>query len=134
MKSIALFTLSFLLGLQQLTAQNLNFIQSNNPSVTIDVEDDVEIINWEVQKEVNASFYIIEKSDNGVDFYQVATVKAKGYSTVSTQYSLEQDATDSLMQPVYKVILVAMDGMRTVAYSAQSLSADTQYLASKSVK
>lgn len=119
MKSLALFILGITFSIQ-LSAQGSTNLNSNQPNVEVELIDGEQIISWKLQKEINTSFFIVEKSLNGRDFVQVSTVKAKGHSTFPTEYSLETSIDDSIQKPIYRVTLVQMDGVRISADSNSS--------------
>ncbi|HVF81679.1 MAG TPA: hypothetical protein VM884_07085 [Flavisolibacter sp.] len=59
-------------------------ITSFNASAT---ENCVVNIIWQTSQEVNASYYSVERSDNGRTFYEVARTKAAGNSATALSYS-----------------------------------------------
>jgi trimeric autotransporter adhesin len=72
-------------------------------------------LNWESANEVNTSNYILERSTDGADFRQIATVPAKGNS--SNSYSYLDFSVGTLMSPVVYYRLKIVDNNGSFAYS-----------------
>ena len=52
-------------------------------------KDGLVLLEWETGSEVNVESFIIEKSNNGVDFFQLGNKAAKGSSSINTFYSFD---------------------------------------------
>ncbi|MGB0177964.1 MAG: hypothetical protein ACPF9D_12415, partial [Owenweeksia sp.] len=81
------------------------------------LEDGIPQILWETPREINTSFFIIERADTGHLFTSITTVKASGYSQFPKSY-LHNDLAAPSMRCRYRVILVMMDGTRIIAEPA----------------
>jgi hypothetical protein len=81
----------------------VNFI-----SVNATIAGNTVNVTWQVSKEVNTDLYIIERSDNGVQFNQIGSVAASGNS----QYQW-LDATVVSGTFFYRIIAVDHDGKKT---------------------
>lgn len=107
MKTLALTILLAINTFQFTYAQN--DLEKNQIELSSHYEDGVTVLNWVSAQEVNTSYYLVEKSNDGVNFYMVAKIKA-GSSTYSpTNYSFE-DVEEENGLAHYKVTLVLMDG------------------------
>jgi hypothetical protein len=53
-------------------------------------------VEWETASEINNDFYTIERSSNGTDFYQVATIDGGGKSSSFRQYSWTDHSPESI--------------------------------------
>lgn len=109
------------LALIILTIINLNTfsqIKPNMVTITIEKEDGINVLSWESQKEINTSYYIIEKSINGSDFEILGTQKAGSSTYHNTNYSFE-DVEDVDQDLTYKITLVLMDGTTVAAIKDQ---------------
>ena len=115
MKFIAIVILSLSIFNNKVEAQNISSkIDFKEVPVKVLVEDDMEVLLWTLKKEVNTSFFIIERSEDGIVFSAVATVKAKGHSVLPTNYSFEWISNSPSANATYRVVLVGMDGVKTV--------------------
>lgn len=104
--AISIFTLSNLFAQSGPTT-------SNYISTVLEIEDGEAILCWDMKKESNTAYFIVEASTNSRDFNPIATVQAAGYSFKPTHYALDGLAHDSVVK--YRVIMVAMDGQRVCA-------------------
>lgn len=107
MKTIALILITIFFGIN-LHSQNQS-IRANQIELNIEYEDEVTLITWQTKREINSSCFIIEKKVAGQAYEIIRIVKAKGYSTVSQEYVLE-DVEANLSNTIYKVSLVKMGG------------------------
>lgn len=90
-------------------AQNIG--TSNQIQISTEVEDSVTTVSWVSTKEVNSSYYILEKSVNGSEFKTIHTEQASGSTHAKTSYEFE-DLDYSSSDTQYRVTLVFMDGSR----------------------
>ncbi|MEO6612558.1 MAG: T9SS type A sorting domain-containing protein [Chitinophagaceae bacterium] len=58
-------------------------------------------LKWVTSTEINASHFVIERSYNGTDFTDIATVMAAGNSTTEKIYSYSDNTVSSLYQVAY---------------------------------
>jgi hypothetical protein len=56
------------------------------------------IVEWTTQTEINNDYFIVEKSYNGIDFFEVAKVDGNGNSNISISYQINVEAEN---QTVY---------------------------------
>ncbi|MBX7224504.1 MAG: metallophosphoesterase [Chitinophagales bacterium] len=70
---------------------------------------DVVLLDWETGSEVNVDRFIIEKSGNGVDFFELGSKDAKGTSSINTYYSIE-DAFPYSGVNYYRIKILDNDG------------------------
>lgn len=107
MKTLALIILLAINSTQFAFAQN--DLEKNQIALSSYYEDGVTIINWVSTQEVNTSYYLIEKSLDGENFYTIGEVKAGSSTFSQKEYSFEDVESDSGLAK-YKVTLVLMDG------------------------
>ncbi len=67
-------------------------------------------LNWVTYNEVNVSHFSLLSSTNGVDFNEVAPVKAKGVPNRTTKYTFVDETKDLSLGRYYKVLIVDIDG------------------------
>lgn len=69
----------------------------NNPlpitlrSFTAEPKADEVLVNWETVSEVNNDFFTVERTTNGIDFEEVATVDGAGNSNFPLEYQISDD-------------------------------------------
>ncbi len=105
-------------------AQNAT-LKTNEIAINLEVEDGMTTVFWSSNREVNTSYFIIEKSVNGKAYTALGTRAAGGSTHQAETYSFEDVASDSALAQ-YRVTLVCMDGSR---YSVQTANFHTQGLA-----
>ena len=100
---------NLIITIAALTVLALNNLKAqNNIPLSINNEDGNISLEWNTQKEVNSSYFVIESSNDNLNFCTIAKVKAAGYSVNSKSYQLE-----SVSQGLYyRVTLVNMEGER----------------------
>jgi hypothetical protein len=73
-------------------------------------------LSWKTSKEVNSSYFTIEKSTNGINFEEAGTVSAKGNSKILNHYSFtDENHLTSSGTIYYRLRIVDLDG--TFEYS-----------------
>ena len=100
-------------------AQN-NSNKENNITFNVEIEDGVCVLNWESNREVNTSYYLIEKSIDGKNFETLSTQKAGSSTYQWTSYSFE-DLNANNANSQYRITLVKMDGSTVSTLSNLSL-------------
>ena len=89
----------------------LAFSQNNSNQINLKIEreDGINILKWESNREINTSYYLVEKSVNGGEYKILGTQKAGSSTYTKTNYSFE-DMEEHQENTSYKIILVFMDG------------------------
>jgi hypothetical protein len=85
-----------------LPVQLLKFAASLNSNQTVD-------LSWATAQEVNSDFFSIQRSPDGVNFMEIGKVKARGFSSITTNY----DFTDPSIlhgSANYRLQIVDLDG------------------------
>ncbi len=67
------------------------------------------LITWQTASEINNDHFIIERSDNGIDFYTIGTQKGNGNTPKTTNYIFE-DQSPSKNKAYYRLKDVSFDG------------------------
>lgn len=135
MKFIALLSLSLSFFTFQLNAQKIDSLNSiKELPVKLIIQEDSESIYWTLPKEVNSSFFIIERAEDGKSFEAIATIKAKGHSVMPTEYTYEWYTDKSPNKVSYRIILVGMDGLKTLVGTDTGENPLTNNLAAKEQK
>ncbi len=80
-------------------------------------------LSWSTAQELNNSMFIIEKSENGVDFSPIGTVRAAGTSSGVKKYHF-LDAQASAKKVTYRLKQVDFDGK---AQMSEKLSIEKKY-------
>jgi hypothetical protein len=128
MKTLAT-TLTLILLISLNTFGQNTLLKTNEIAVTVEVEDGITTVIWESKREVNTSYFVVEKSISGMDFVAVETVRASGSTHQSETYSYEDLDSDTTVAQ-YRITLVCMDGTR---YAVQTSTYATQGLAEVTV-
>ncbi len=80
----------------------VQFAATLNPDQTV-------LLTWSTAQETNSDHFEIQRSTNGTDFKTIGTVKAKGFSSVTTNYSYtDTDPLNSVNY--YRLKMVDLDG------------------------
>jgi hypothetical protein len=66
-------------------------------------------LNWKTQSEINSSYFVIERSTDGVNFNSIGTKQAAGNSTLELTYN-HVDPNMSVPAYYYRLKLVDIDG------------------------
>ena len=98
---------------------------SSNIEFSIEVEDGAILLNWEIEREVNTSYFLVERSDGKGEYEVISRVKAGSSTFQRTTYEFE-DVTNSDDFHRYRITLVYMDG---TSISALPESKDTMNVA-----
>jgi len=69
------------------------------------------VLQWETSSELNNDYFIIERSEDGYDFYQVGVVDGAGNSTTTINYSWTDE--NSSVGSYYRLTQVDFDGSTT---------------------
>lgn len=101
--------------------------QTNNIPVSITNEDGNTSLQWNTQKEVNSSYFVVESSDNNQTFTTVAKIKAAGYALNGKAYELEGLSSNLY----YRITLVNMEGQRISSLAINPNVNDNNLMAKK---
>ena len=104
--------------------------RANNVSVEIIVEEGNVQILWNTNKEVNSSYFLIEKSTDSIHFTAVKMVKAAGKSDFARHYEYSETA-DVVTNVFYRVTLVTMNGEQIASVPATATNGNMGNIASK---
>jgi phage-related tail fiber protein len=120
---LALFT-SF-----SLTAQSTKI---NTVHISVENEDGILTLNWNTSREVNTSYFVTEKSTDGINYTAMASTKAASSSMFPRSYQAEdRSGCDSVIY--YRVVLVLMNGERIAStpavYRFNNSNNDEQHIA-----
>jgi hypothetical protein len=70
---------------------------------------DVVNLKWTTLSENNTSHFVVEYSDNGRSFIQLATIKAQGDAATESTYTFEHNRADKFKTNFYRIRLVDKD-------------------------
>jgi hypothetical protein len=115
-------TFTIIILLQIATPLLAQHSSTNQIQVNTQVEDGITILNWEVNREVNSSYFIIERSINQEAFEVIDTKKANS-STFKTTHYIYEDVENASRNSQYRVKLVLMDG--SVNYATTEITIDS---------
>ena len=59
------------------------------------------LLNWQTTNEINSKHFLIQRSVDGINFTNVDTVKAAGFSTTIKNYSYKDDINNIVSSPIY---------------------------------
>ncbi|MFA7380217.1 MAG: hypothetical protein WC150_07140 [Bacteroidia bacterium] len=129
LKSTLALLAAFALTFNAVAQTNLS-PRANNVSVEITIEDGTVQILWNTNKEVNSSYFLIEKSTDSIHFTAVKMIKAAGKSDFVRNYEYSETA-DVVTKVFYRVTLVTMNGEQIASVPASVKSVNTENIASK---
>jgi hypothetical protein len=66
-------------------------------------------VDWSTAQEVNSSYYLVERSAEAKNFVEIGRVKAKGFSSITTNYAYT-DQTPLPATGYYRLKMVDLDG------------------------
>lgn len=72
-------------------------------------------LNWTTLEESNNSHFVIESSNNGINYTALATLKAKGNSTNTEAYSFVHNTPNLNGKNFYRIKQVDLDGRNTLS-------------------
>lgn len=110
MKKLVSIIALALVVLSTANSQTTSFFDSQL-QIRVSFIDHTPVIEWESEKEINTSYYIIEKQVNN-QFEIITTVKAGGSTYGWKQYQYEDVSADTAIPSNYRLTLVWMDGTR----------------------
>jgi hypothetical protein len=84
-------------------------------TVAIIREDSENIISWQMQREVNTSHFLVEKSVDGIHYEVVSMIKASGHVNFAKTYTYTD--TEGAQNCLYRVITVNMEGSAKYSYA-----------------
>ena len=76
---------------------------------TVNATSNTATISWTTQQEANSAYFAIERSTNGANWEQIATVEAKGNSSTVSNYNYQDNASLNGVS-YYRLKMVDMDG------------------------
>ena len=127
LKSTFALLAAFALTFNAVAQTNLT-TRTNNVSIEINIEEGNVQITWNTNKEVNSSYFLIEKSTDSIHYTAVKMVKAAGKSDFTRHYEYSEIA-DVATKVFYRVTLVTMNGEQIASVPATAFS--TENIASK---
>ena len=88
------------------------------------------LLNWQTAAEVNSSHFILERSVDNVRYTAIATVTAKGFSDVKTNYSFTDNKPVNFDRPTYyRLQMIDRDGSKKVSKIVSvTLKTDRSYV------
>ena len=98
--------------------------KTNQVAVEITHEDGEVVLNWNTVKEMNSSYFLVEKSTDGIHFTQVKMISAAGNSNFTRNYTFT-DSEANTGNVLYRVMLVTMNGQQIVSASVPSANKST---------
>jgi hypothetical protein len=115
MKSLQILIV-FFLGLGSLITSQAQTINPKTDSIvaSIDHEDGIITLTWMAESVVNASYFVVEKSYDGVHFFITGSKIAYTRNAMQKNYEVT-DILDSNAHVYYKITLVNMEGRHLVS-------------------
>ncbi len=92
---------------------------SNHIELTTSLEYDITVVSWETFNEANTSYFLIEKSTDGITFKKIGKQVASGSSNKVNSYTFEDLSVDSVLVQ-YRITLICMDGSSFASNTATS--------------
>ncbi|MEQ8908314.1 MAG: hypothetical protein RIC95_03915 [Vicingaceae bacterium] len=108
MKKFSLI-ISFLFILQTTPFAQGNDLKANQVELNCKEADGITLLQWTSNREVNTSYYLIEKSVDGKAFETIGKVKAGSSTYSTTHYEFEDIAKEEIFVK-YRLKLILMDG------------------------
>ena len=131
MKTLAtnLATFAFLVITLSASAQS-TVSKINEVRVETNYEDGLMNIEWNTQKEVNSSYFLVQKSSDNVHFTAVKMVPASGNSNFTRHYQYSEIEI-STGEVYYRVTMVTMNGQEIASAAIPVILINTGNLAIK---
>lgn len=104
--------------------------KANTLSVTVENEEGETLLKWNTSREINTSYFIVEKSTDGINYAQIATVKASGNSVFPHSYEFA-DINKTKVPSTFRIALVTMDGGQMVSLPFSNTQANIEGIAAK---
>jgi hypothetical protein len=80
-------------------------------SFSISTKNNMPLLSWTTQTEVNAGYFSIRRSTNGKDFIEIDKVRAAGNSSVNSNYAFtDENVSDAFSYVYYALGIVDKDG------------------------
>ena len=83
-------------------------------------------VSWETSMEFNANYFSVQRSSDAIYFQELGKVKAKGFSSVATNYFFA-DSQSQVGTAYYRLEMVDLDGQskfsRVIAVSSENMGA-----------
>lgn len=98
--------------------------KTNQVTVEVTHEDGEVVLNWNTVKEINSSYFLVEKSTDGIHFTQIKMIPAAGNSNFARNYTFT-DSEANTGNVLYRVMLVTMNGQQMASASVSSANPST---------
>lgn len=73
-------------------------------------------LKWITETESNTKFFSVEKSTNGIQFFETGRVPAAGFSSSTLNYTYEDAAAGTAGELIYyRIVTIDLDGKRSVS-------------------
>ncbi len=131
MKTVRIFlTLLTTVAMNLSTPAQTNSLKANEVHIEMSYEDGLVNIEWSTQKEVNSSYFLVEKSTDSSHYSAVKMVSAAGNSGFARKYQFT-DTEIPVDKVYYRVTLFTMNGQRTASVAVPTTIINIGNLAGK---
>ncbi len=123
-------TLVLVIALVSSTTTKAQSVKINQINASIEKEESETMLKWSTSREVNTSYFIVEKSTDGVNYTQIATVKASGNSVFPHNYQFA-DINKTIVPSTFRIVLVTMDGGQIASLPFSNTQPNIENIAAK---
>lgn len=123
-------TLVLVIALVYSTTTKAQSVKINQINASIEKEESETMLKWSTSREVNTSYFIVEKSTDGVNYTQIATVKASGNSVFPHNYQFA-DINKTIVPSTFRIVLVTMDGGQIASLPFSNTQPNIENIAAK---
>ncbi len=123
-------TLVLVIALVYSTTTKAQSVKTNHINASVENEEGETMLKWSTSREVNTSYFIIEKSTDGINYTPIATVKASGNSVFPHSYEFA-DANKTIVPSTFRIVLVTMDGGQIASLPFSNTQPNIENIAAK---
>jgi hypothetical protein len=123
-------TLVLVIALVYSTTTKAQSVKINQINASIEKEESETMLKWSTSREVNTSYFIVEKSTDGIIYTQIATVKASGNSVFPHNYQFA-DINKTIVPSTFRIVLVTMDGGQIASLPFSNTQSNMENIAAK---
>lgn len=123
-------TLVLVIALVSSTTTKAQSVKINQINASIEKEESETMLKWSTSREVNTSYFIVEKSTDGINYTQIATVKASGNSVFPHNYQFA-DINKTIVPSTFRIVLVTMDGGQIASLPFSNTQPNIENIAAK---
>lgn len=123
-------TLVLVIALVCSTITKAQSTKANTLIVSVENEEGETVLKWKTSREVNTNYFIVEKSTDGINYTQIATVKASGNSVFPHNYQFAY-INKTIVPSTFRIVLVTMDSGQIASLPCSNTQPNIENIAVK---